>query len=224
MFADTLIEDPDLYRFLDDVERDLAVPITRLADGRTPWDVFDDVGMIGNTRADPCSRILKRELLWQWIETNCDVQDTTVILGIDWTEMHRLERTRLRREPWVIRAPLCEPPLIDKADLLVKLRTRGIEPPSLYRYGFPHNNCGGFCIKAGKAQFALLLRTFPDRYAIHEERERQFRERTGKNVAILRDRRGGVTRPETLERWRIRLSEGESAGDEWGGCGCALDD
>lgn len=59
LFADTLIEDEDLYRFLDDAvtdlralgaERDVSVGYHRIADGRTPWEVFRDRRFIGNTR------------------------------------------------------------------------------------------------------------------------------------------------------------------------------
>ena len=60
LFTDTQIEDPSLYRFLNDCEADLETEVTYIEDGRDPWQVFFDEGMIGNTRADICSRILKR--------------------------------------------------------------------------------------------------------------------------------------------------------------------
>ena len=37
LFADTLIEDEDLYRFLDEGAKYLGVEFTRIAEGRTPW-------------------------------------------------------------------------------------------------------------------------------------------------------------------------------------------
>src|SRR5947209_2385153 len=63
LFADTKIEDGDLYRFLGDIERRLNHPIIRLSEGRDPWQVFFDERMMGNSQADPCSRVLKRQLL-----------------------------------------------------------------------------------------------------------------------------------------------------------------
>jgi hypothetical protein len=87
--------------------------------------------------------------------------------------------------------------------------------------GFPHNNCGGFCVRAGQAHFALLLRTLPERYAFHEEQEEKLRTYLGKDVAILRDRRNGKTRPMTLREFRERLiANGQYDPNEWGGCGC----
>src|SRR4051812_29467666 len=72
LFADTLMEDEDLYRFLDDAQRELGCELVRIADGRTPWQVFHDVRMLGNARVDPCSLVLKRELLRKWIDEHCD--------------------------------------------------------------------------------------------------------------------------------------------------------
>jgi 3'-phosphoadenosine 5'-phosphosulfate sulfotransferase (PAPS reductase)/FAD synthetase len=91
LFADTLIEDEDLYRFIEEAAADVGVPLTRIAEGRTPWQVFNDVRYLGNTRADPCSRVLKREVCDRWLAKNCDPAKTTVYVGIDWTEEHRFD-------------------------------------------------------------------------------------------------------------------------------------
>jgi hypothetical protein len=101
------------------------------------------------------------------------------------------------------------------------LRAEGIEPPRLYRLGFAHNNCGGFCVKAGQGHFALLLEAMPERYAYHERREQELRDHLGKDVAILRDRHGGETRPLTLREFRERRQAGEPCDlFDIGGCGC----
>lgn len=116
---------------------------------------------------------------------------------------------------------MTEPPLLDKKDVLREMRAAGIRPPRLYGMGFPHNNCGGFCIKAGQAHFKKLLEQLPERYAYHERREQELREYLDKDVAILRDRRGGTTKPMTLKAFRERLEDtGEYDPEEWGGCGC----
>ncbi|WP_245716008.1 hypothetical protein [Micromonospora peucetia] len=49
-----MTEDPDLYRWLDDSSAQLGVLITRVADGRTPWQLFHDVRYLGNSRIAPC--------------------------------------------------------------------------------------------------------------------------------------------------------------------------
>jgi hypothetical protein len=93
--------------------------------------------------------------------------------------------------------------------------------------GFAHNNCGGFCIKAGQGHFATLLKTMPERYAYHEAKEEKFRSFIGRDVSMLRDSKDGVKRQLTLRTLRLRL-EGEDAASvdkfDIGGCGCFLDD
>lgn len=226
LFADTLIEDEDLYRFVTEAIANIGGQFVRIADGRTPWGVFRDVRFIGNTRIDPCSRVLKRDLLRRWIEENCDPAETVCYLGIDWSEVHRMERARDRWAPWRVEAPLCEAPYLTKPQMLAALSAAGISPPRLYAMGFPHNNCGGFCVKAGHAQFRLLLKMFPERYASHEAQEEAMREMLGSDVAIMRDRSGDEgSRPLTMREFRERVEGGQLGffdQFDWGGCGCAV--
>ena len=203
-------------------------PVTRIADGRTPWDVFRDERFLGNSRVDPCSKILKRKLLDRWLSENCDPVHTIVYVGIDWTEEHRFARLRARREVsgWTYRAPLCEPPYVTKREILSAMRSAGVDPPRLYALGFPHNNCGGFCVKAGQAHFLRLLDTMPERYAFHESQEEAMRQMLGRDVSILKDTRGGEKRPLTLRVLRERAEVDRESIDkfDFGGCGCAIDD
>lgn len=219
LFADTLMEDEDLYRFLDDCERDFGKKITRIAEGRTPWEVFRDKRFIGNSRVDPCSQVLKREPIKKWLAENCDPAKTVCYVGIDWTEEHRFTRLRERHaaQGWTYQAPLCDPPYLSKAAILSAMRSRGIEPPRLYALGFPHNNCGGFCVKAGAAHFRNLLEKMPERYAYHEAQENALRAYLGKDVSVLRDRSSGKSRPLPMSEFRKR---NDFDRDEWGGCGC----
>ncbi len=223
LFADTLIEDEDLYRFLEDAAENIGVPITRIADGRTPWEVFRDVRYLGNTRADPCSRILKRDLLDAWRTNNCDPVETIMVIGIDWSESHRLKRLQQRLPDWKVIAPMCEKPMLTKRGMLRWAEREGLQVPRLYKMGFPHNNCGGACIKAGQSQFLHLLKMMPERYAEWERHEQEMREFLGRtDIAILRDRQGGTTKPLTLRQLRERRNEAVSDSGEWGGCGCAF--
>lgn len=57
------------------------------------------------------------------------------------------------KDGWIVKAPLCDPPYINKNEMIKNLRLLGIKPPRLYSMGFAHNNCGGFCVKAGKGHF-----------------------------------------------------------------------
>lgn len=227
LFADTLIEDPDLYRFLDDAARDIGVLVSRVADGRTPQEVFHDRRYVGNTRIAQCSHLLKQVPCRRWLEHHCDPADTTVYVGIDWSEMHRLPGIRSGWAPWTVQAPLCDPPYVDKHGWIKEAREAGLTEPRLYSLGFEHNNCGGGCVRGGQAQWAHLLRVFPDRFASWESFEAEMRLAHG-DVAILRDRAGGVTRPLPLVTLRQRIEASQDAQpafdtDDWGGCGCFVD-
>jgi len=213
LFTDTSSEDEDLYRFLDEAAADVGAPLVRIADGRTIWQVFRDERFLGNSRVDPCSKILKRELSRRWMEEHCDPTETTVYLGYDWTEMHRFERSQKAWAPWHVESPMTEPPYRLRPEMIADLESRGIRAPRLYGLGFAHNNCGGGCVKAGQGHFAQLLRVFPSRFAEWERNEEGVRQYLDKDVSILPG--------QTLAQFRERLEAGASV-DLWdvGGCAC----
>lgn len=227
LFTDTRIEDEDLYRFLNEAAANIGAPLVTIAEGRSPWHVFFDERFLGNSRADPCSKILKRQQADKWLRENCDPADTTVYVGIDWSESHRYTALRDLRaaDGWRYEAPMCDAPYISKADMLGWLRQEGIRPPRLYELGFSHNNCGGFCVKAGQGHFANLLRTMPERYAKHEAMEQALRTYLGKDVSMLTDRRGdGKKKVFTLKQLRERIECGEQIDAlDVGGCGCFVE-
>ncbi|MDX3283792.1 hypothetical protein, partial [Streptomyces scabiei] len=226
LFADTLAEDEDLYTFNAQASAQLGVPITRVADGRDPWQVFEDKRWLGNTRIAQCSHALKQEPCRDWLNVNAGTfADTTLYVGIDWTETERLPAIVRGWAPWNVDAPLTRPPYRDKGQLLAEARDAGLLVPRLYRLGFAHNNCGGGCVKGGQAQWVRLLRIFPARYARAEAAETKMRALLGKDVSILRDRTGGVTRPLTLTALRQRVDERPDQLDlfDEGGCGCFTD-
>jgi len=229
LFADTCMEDEDLYRFVNESISWLGIELVTIKDGRTPWQVFEDVRFLGNSRVDPCSRILKRDLIQAWQKENLDAGFHVICYGIDWTEVHRFERMKARlqamQSPFEICAPLCEKPLVNKLDLLQELQDIGICAPRLYGMGFPHNNCGGFCVKAGQAQFALLHRKMPERYKHHEDKEEELRQKLGKDITILTRQIDGHKQKMTLKQFRQELEAQKTLFDEneYGGCGCAID-
>lgn len=222
LFADVKGEDEDTYRFLEEGAANIGLPVTRAVEGRTVWEVFHAEGMIGNTRADVCSRILKRELMRRWLDEHCDPAETRVIIGMDSSEGDRIEGTIRAHLPWEVELPLTWKPDLWKPDAIAWAKREGLTPPLLTRLGYAHANCGGTCVKAGQGQWKRVLRDFPDRYARWEAEEERFRQEKGKDVAILRDRRGGVTKPLTLRAFRERLEANPQAAlfDDGAVCSC----
>lgn len=224
--ANTHVEDEDNWRFAIEVWQDMGQPEWQiLSKHRTPMQIGRDVRVVPNNRLAVCSRILKRELLRDYIEANYDPNDAVIMLGFDWTEPHRLEKALPLWEPWKVEAPLMDPPLLEKPAILGWFHDRGIATPRLYDVGFSHANCGGACVRGGQAQWKLLLQWNPERYREWENEERLTRVALGKNVAILRDRRGGESKPLTLRAFRTRIQNEEKIDEQdWGACGCYMGD
>jgi hypothetical protein len=223
IFADTRIEDEDNYRFLQDAAADLGLPLTTVADGRTPWEVFKDTRFLGNARNAACSRILKRDQIEKWLAANCDPATTIQYLGIESSsaDMARIPRIIEGCKPWRVAFPLVDwsPPL-DKRACFRLAEERDLDPPRLYDLGFAHANCGGGCVRAGQAQFVHLRRKLPERFKEWMENEEEIRQFLGRDdIAILRDRRGGDTRPLTLAQLNERPEQADLF--DWGqGCAC----
>lgn len=228
LFADTLVEDEDNYRFLRDASAQLGVPVTRVCDGRTPEQVDVDSRWLSNSKLAKCSHVLKQIPCRQWMQAHADPADSTVFVGIDWSEAQREPDIRRFWAPWRVELPLMAPPYRDKDYAKGLARSVGLEPPRMYAMGFPHANCGGRCPRGGQAQHVLLLRTFPERFAERERHEARMQTMLGKDYAILRDRTGGTTTPLPLPVLRHRIEQGDEGSlgfDEldWGGCGCFTD-
>lgn len=226
LFTDTKVEDDDLYRFMDDAARHFEIPVTTIADGRTPWEVFKDVRWLGNSRLAQCSHILKQETSRIWIESNFEPDECILYLGIDWTESHRKAKPIQNWHPYRVEFPMCEEPYIDKDEMLDYLKSVEIEIPYLYKLGFSHNNCGGMCVRGGQGHFIRLLETLPERFAQMEQFEKDMQAYLGKNVTILKRTRNKQRENLSLEQLRLEHQAGSQQLDllDVGGCGCFVSD
>lgn len=236
LFADTLIESPDLYDFNRRSEDVLGIEINRLCFGLSPWELFRKEGLIGNDHFPICSIRLKREPLNAWMEQHYELDSRqrgmiygpgTVVLGFDHTEWDRVAKFQGAHPFWTVSAPMTEPPLWDKCMMLREAESLGFKRPVLYELGFPHNNCGGACVKAGISHFVHLYHVLPAIYLQWETEEQltqqEFKRRGILNweYTVLKDRRGGETKPLSLYSLRLRIEADEKfPRDEWGGCGC----
>ena len=111
-------EDRDVWRLVDAVEQHINKPIKMIGLNKTPWDIFFDLGYInpvrGRGRADPCSKLLKREYLSAYMRDNYDPENTTLCLGITaheysdrWFDINR----NWSKQGWKVDAPLSANPL-----------------------------------------------------------------------------------------------------------------
>jgi hypothetical protein len=196
-----------------------------IAEGRTPWEVYFDERFMGNSRVDPCSKILKRQLADRWHKENCDPAATVRYVGLGFNEQNRIEgvRRRFAESGWRVEFPMDDPPYLSNLPLMQAAIDDGIQPGRAYLRGFRHDNCGGECCKAGHAQWAKLLAVDPGRYAYAEANEQQFRRSV--QIWLLSPpppRRGGQgKRRMTLQQFRERVQGGGLYdADDWGACSC----
>ncbi len=205
-----------------------------LAEGRTPWEVFRDERFLGNSRVDPCSKILKRQLLDSYFETHHPRPTTMRVVGLGWWERKRFEgdgkkkvgmRKRMAENGWVCVAPLIDHrPVIDRHDLKAWAEREGLELSSAYDDGFEHDNCGGECVKAGQSHWLNMLKNRPDTFRNSESEENSLRELLG-DVSMMVETRAGVKTPLPLTMFRERVERGEET-CLFGGapCGCFTGD
>ena len=218
-------EDADTYRFIGDAARSVGGELVFVEDGRSIWEIFKDDRFLGNSRLANCSKYGKQDRTSRWRGG-----DAFRSSRYPRTPSYRRGRSSRRaisgkeslvQERWL--GEWCFR-LVWQQQMIQACTDDGITPPRLYSKGYPHNNCGGFCVRAGHAQFRLLLTENPERYRFHERKEQELREYLGKDVGILRDRTGGTSVPLTLRSFRERVEVG-GQGElfdpfDFGGCGC----
>lgn len=226
VFCDTSSEDSDLYRFLNDTEKYLGVEIVRLKDGRDIWECAFQDNFLYNSRIANCTVYLKMRLFRNFInQFNAD--DIVIHLGFDFTEQHRFEKSKLKYAPIEIESIIMETNLT-KATMIYDIEKNiGVKLPLLYRLGFAHNNCGGFCFKAGIGHFRQLYEKLPDRFDFHMNKEQELINKIGQNVSILKRVRNGETINITLKDLKNEWESNQQLSfDEMydiGGCGCFIE-
>jgi hypothetical protein len=227
LFTDTLFEDADLYRFIDETVKQLGCEYVSIADGRNPLEVFRDTRFLGNSRLAKCSHVLKQDTAKKWINEHYTPETAILYLGIDWSEDHRTTAPRRNWAPFQVEFPMCEEPYLSKEDMISELKKCGIEIPELYKRGFSHNNCATLCVRGGQGHWMKVLKEFPDRFAMMENFEREMQDYLGKPVTILKRTRGGVTSNLSLEQLRIEVESDRTEQldiFDIGGCGCFVMD
>jgi hypothetical protein len=208
-FTDTLWEDEDNMRFMNDISKFIGVDITRKVDGRTPEDVFFQAKYLGNSRFAQCSIDLKVKQTILFLE-ELSQKDITPILyfGIGPQEEHRADSLREHYkenpiEPIETRFPLLEEENKFINPKYVIQNEWGIKLPRMYDLGFSHANCAGRCVRAGLHHYALLYKVWRDRFMKQEEMEQNFRKTYDLDVSMIK-RKG---KPYTLKQFREEMLE-----------------
>lgn len=184
VFADTLWEDDDNYRFLDDLARHFQMPLTRLVSGLTPLDDAENEHIIPNQKLAKCSDHLKVDVIRDYVrQYQAAGYLVVMVIGYDWKDQRPRANKPLGRIPGPVKAwgsmgvmveyPLLKTPVV--ADSNAVVRSWGIKPPRMYAQGYSHANCGGRCVKQGRGDWRRTLINYPSRFLEVEAWERETR-------------------------------------------------
>lgn len=204
LFTDTLWEDKDNIRFMEEIAEYIGIEITRIYDGRTPEEVFFQQKFLGNARFAKCSEELKVKQTLIYTE-NLRLQGYEPILyfGIGPHEKHRADNLTRHYEHFPLEPIKCVFPMIDsisadcKAKYIIENEWK-IKLPRMYELGFSHANCGGRCVRGGLHHYARLYLIWPRQYLNQEEMEIKFNTQFKMAVSILK--KDG--KPYTLKEFR----------------------
>lgn len=227
VLMDVLIEDDDNYRFSQEMRARWAkhpgATFVTLTEGRTPYEVAEQQKIIPNQKLAPCTFRLKIDMFVSWMKgveagtsehtTNdghtlpvaYDGSGLIVHIDYDYTEVERCKSTRKNYEAygWQVDFPLLWRPYELRPYEDVSRSNWGIEPPRMYGMGYSHANCGGMCVKQGRADWTRTLINFPARFAWAEAWEKKMRQHPKRAAfTLLRDQSEGRVRPYSLTRLR----------------------
>lgn len=154
-------EDEDNRRFLRDVERWIGQEIEEAKNPQYPSasaeDVWRERRYMAGIEGAPCTVELKKYARQAWEALNLFnfSLDNWLVLGYTVEEQDRHDLFLLTERPNLL------PVLIDegltKADCHRIVLAAGIEPPRIYRDGYPNANCIG-CVKATSPTYWNLVR------------------------------------------------------------------
>ena len=177
-------EHEDNQRFLHDVEKWLGITIEYAINedfpdcsAETVWDKHKYMSGIAGA---PCTMRLKKHARQQWENKN---NSDYLVLGFTAEEKKRADRFKMTERDTLL--PILVEEGYTKQDCFDVINRNGIEPPQIYKYGFPNANCIG-CVKAGSPTYWNLVRKkFPD---VFNKRVEQS-ERIGAMLVIYKGKR-----------------------------------
>jgi hypothetical protein len=161
-------EHPDNYRFSDDVERWLGVPITFIRNPQfdTVDEVFEKVRYMSGIAGARCTTELKKKPRFDYAPV-----DATHAFGFTADETKRI-RAFEQNNPDMRLEFVLRDQGVTKKDCYLRLQQAGIRLPEMYLLGFNNNNCPG-CVKASSPWYwAMVRKHFPEVFKRRAEQSR----------------------------------------------------
>lgn len=163
-------EHPDNYRFSEQVEKWLGVPITYIKSEKykTINDVFEQTRFMSGVNGARCTTELKKKMRWEYA-----APDDINIWGFTKGEEGRIYKF-LKNNPDTLSYFILAKYGYTKSDCLNMIREAGIELPAMYRLGYDNNNCPG-CVKASSPWYwDMVRRTHPEVFRLRCEQSRKI--------------------------------------------------
>lgn len=218
VFADTLVEHNDNYRFLYDLQYKHGLEIIFINHGKTPEELQIEQKTLFTQALAPCTRILKLEPIRKhvlWLQQQGFVVVMHIGMTVEDSRDNRGGRINGRLDAptanWY--SVWCKPEfmLVDegytRGQVQEELKQRNIQIPLTYSWGLPNANCvaQGGCVKGGKSYMQKILESYPEGYLRRETIEEQIielRQLKGlKPFHHLREKGGSIT----LKEFRLRF-------------------
>lgn len=181
-YCETGSEDVDNARFMLDCEKWFNKSITKLTGKfKNTWEVWEKRKFINGMDGAPCTGELKIKP-----RLGFQLPDDVHVFGYT-ADASDVRRAKILRENWPelnISTPLIDKG-ITKAACIAMVMNAGIEPPRVYKLGFPNANC----IPCGKATspayWALVRKEFP----VEFERMTELSRRVGARLTRMNEER-----------------------------------
>lgn len=187
-FTDTMWEHEDSYRFINECSDKLKLPLLTHSAGLNPLQLMFEKKLVYNSMIGDCSKILKIKVAsdflkkgivpeietWrnkEYLKQDDFVTGAILYFGIGFGEMHRQDPITKNWKPFYVNMPLIDNNIWpDKV-----LEKHYIRQPTLYDYGFSHNNCNARCVKAGQGHYKLFKEQRPEEFKKIMEQEHHLK-------------------------------------------------
>ena len=192
VFADTLVEHPDNYRFLYDLRKS-GIDILFTMFGKTPEQLQLEQRTIFTNFLAPCTRILKLEPIRKLVQTLQSLgYECHMHIGYTVEDKRRIAKTK---NAWIRNGVIPHFILFDESyvrhTVYAELTELGFDLPETYKKRFPNANCiaGGGCVRGGKAYMQRMLIHYPEYYDKAEKMEltvryAQYKAQRAKGVRV----------------------------------------
>ena len=175
-------EHPDNLKFLKQFEEKTGIPVEIIGYDSMDcsiYNVFRSRSFIKGPQGAPCTMVLKK-----WVRKMYEKPADVQVFGYTVEEGNRVDRFIDSNNHVQADFILVEKG-ITKKQCMDWLLNMGFDVPTMYKLGYPNNNCVG-CVKGGMGYWNAIRKDFPDAFDKMAKLEREI------GHAVNKDKEGPV--------------------------------